>query len=623
MIDAKLLRENPDVVRAALTKRGESTDLVDQVLAADGDRRSSIAAFESLRAEQKGLGKQVAQAKGDERAALLERTKTLSAEVKATEAAANEAEARFDQLSRDLPNLVSDEAPVGGEKDFVVVEEIGKPRDFAAEGFEPRDHLELGELLGAIDMERGAKISGARFYFLKGVGALLQLGMLQLAIAQAVENGFTPMITPTLVKPEVMGGTGYLNAHDDVYRLDEPELYLVGTSEVPLAGYHMDEIIDVSNGPVRYAGWSSCYRREAGSHGKDTRGIIRVHQFDKVEMFSYCNLEDAAAEHQRLLGWEKEMLDKMELAYRVIDTATGDLGTSAYRKFDCEAWVPTQGAYRELTSTSNCTDYQARRLNIRHRDEDGKTRAVATLNGTLATTRWLVAILETHQQADGSVRVPAALRPYVGGRDVLEPVARVTDGWRPKAVALDIDGTLIDHDERISPAVIDAVRRTAAQVPVILATGRAYHTTRPVAELLGLPDGFVVASNGARTVRYPSGTAIDERTFDPTTVIASVRKHAPNARMAVEEHDDGAHGYRVTAPFPDGDLGKQAVVRVVPDAELAPEPVTRLIIRDPDASEADFVQLAERLGLHGVSYFVGWTAWLDIAPEGVDKIDRA
>ena len=424
MIDAKLLRENPDVVRAALTKRGESTDLVDQVLAADGDRRSSIAAFESLRAEQKGLGKQVAQAKGDERTALLERTKTLSAEVKATEAAATEAEARFGELSGKLPNLVSDEAPVGGEKDFIVLEEIGKPRDFAAEGFEPRDHLELGELLGAIDMERGAKVSGTRFYFLKGVGALLQLGMLQLAIAQAVENGFTPMITPTLVKPEVMGGTGYLNAHDDVYRLEEPELYLVGTSEVPLAGFHMDEIIDVSGGPIRYAGWSSCYRREAGSYGKDTRGIIRVHQFDKVEMFSYCTLEDAAAEHQRLLGWEKEMLDKMELAYRVIDTATGDLGASAYRKFDCEAWVPTQGSYRELTSTSNCTDFQARRLNIRHRDADGKPRPVATLNGTLATTRWLVAILETHQLADGSVRVPTALRPYVGGREVLEPVGR-------------------------------------------------------------------------------------------------------------------------------------------------------------------------------------------------------
>ncbi|WP_020390587.1 serine--tRNA ligase [Kribbella catacumbae] len=424
MIDAKLLRENPDVVRASLTKRGESTDLVDQVLAADGDRRSSIAAFESLRAEQKGLGKQVAQAKGDERTALLERTKALAAEVKATEAAATEAESRFDALAEKLPNLVADEAPVGGEKDFTVLEEIGKPRDFEAEGFQPRDHLELGELLGAIDMERGAKVSGARFYFLKGVGALLQLGMLQLAIAQAVENGFTPMITPSLVKPEVMGGTGYLSAHDDVYRLEEPELYLVGTSEVPLAGYHMDEILDVSNGPIRYAGWSSCYRREAGSYGKDTRGIIRVHQFDKVEMFSYCSLEEAAAEHQRLLGWEKEMLDKMELAYRVIDTATGDLGASAYRKFDCEAWVPTQGAYRELTSTSNCTDFQARRLNIRHRDADGKPRPVATLNGTLATTRWLVAILETHQQADGSVRVPAALRPYVGGREVLEPVGR-------------------------------------------------------------------------------------------------------------------------------------------------------------------------------------------------------
>jgi seryl-tRNA synthetase len=425
VIDAKLLRDNPDLVRTSQAKRGESTDLVDQLLAADSDRRSSIAAFESKRAEQKSLGKQVAQAKGDERAALLERTKALAAEVKAGEAAANEAEARFDELSRALPNLVADEAPAGGEDDYVVLEEIGKPRDFAAEGFEPRDHLELGEMLGAIDMVRGVKVSGARFYFLSGVGALLQLGMLQLAIAQAVENGFTPMITPSLVKPEVMGGTGFLGAHtEEVYRLAEEDLYLVGTSEVPLAGYHMDEILDLSAGPRRYAGWSSCYRREAGSYGKDTRGIIRVHQFDKVEMFSYCSLEDAAAEHQRLLGWEKEMLDKMELAYRVIDTAAGDLGSSAARKFDCEAWIPTQGRYRELTSTSNCTDFQARRLNIRERGADGRPRPVATLNGTLATTRWLVAILETHQQPDGSVRVPTALQPYVGGREVLEPVTR-------------------------------------------------------------------------------------------------------------------------------------------------------------------------------------------------------
>jgi seryl-tRNA synthetase len=324
-----------------------------------------------------------------------------------------------------VPNLVQNEVPAGGEDDYAVLEEIGKPRDFAAEGFEPRDHLELGELLGAIDMERGAKVSGARFYFLKGQGALLQLAMFQLAINQAVEAGFTPMVTPSLVKPEVMGGTGFLGSHaPEVYRLEADDLYLVGTSEVPLAGYHMDEILDLSGGPKRYAGLSSCYRREAGSYGKDTRGIIRVHQFDKVEMFSFCTIEEAAEEHQRLLAWEKEMLDKVELSYRVIDTAAGDLGASASRKFDCEAWIPTQGRYRELTSTSNCTDFQARRLNIRYKDADGNNRHAATLNGTLATTRWLAAILETHQQPDGTVRVPAALQPYLGGREALEPVGR-------------------------------------------------------------------------------------------------------------------------------------------------------------------------------------------------------
>ncbi len=425
MIDAKLLRENPDLVRASLVKRGESTDLVDEILAADTARRASIANFEKFRAEQKSLGRQISSAQGDERAALLERTKTLAAEVKAADAAQGEAEARFNELAARLPNLVADEAPAGGEDDYVVLDEIGKPRDFAAEGFEPRDHLELGELLGAIDMERGAKVSGSRFYFLTGQGALLQLALFQLAINQAVEAGFTPMVTPSLVKPEVMGGTGFLGAHaPEVYRLEADDLYLVGTSEVPLAGYHMDEILDLSNGPKRYAGLSSCYRREAGSHGKDTRGIIRVHQFDKVEMFSYTTIEDAAAEHQRLLEWEKEMLDKVELSYRIIDTAAGDLGTSASRKFDCEAWVPTQQKYRELTSTSNCTDFQARRLKIRYKDAEGNVRPVATLNGTLATTRWIVAILETHQQPDGSVRVPAALQPYLGGREELKPVAR-------------------------------------------------------------------------------------------------------------------------------------------------------------------------------------------------------
>ena len=425
MIDPKLLRDEPDLVRASLAKRGESSDLVDDLLAADAARRTAIAEFESRRAEQKSLGKQISSAQGDERTALLERTKTLAADVKTAEAASNEAGARYDELAERLPNLVQPEVPAGGEDDFAVLEEIGKPRDFAAEGFEPKDHLALLEGLAGVDMERGAKVSGARFYFTTGQGALLQLALFQMAVAQAVEAGFVPMITPSLVKPEVMGGTGFLGSHaPEVYRLEADDLYLVGTSEVPLAGYHMDEIIDLSTGPKRYAGISSCYRREAGSYGKDTRGIIRVHQFDKVEMFSYTTIDQAAAEHQRLLDWEKQMLDKVELSYRVIDTAAGDLGTSASRKFDCEAWVPTQGKYRELTSTSNCTDFQARRLNIRHRDAGGKPVHVATLNGTLMTPRWMVALVETHQQADGSVRVPAALQPHLGGREILEPVGR-------------------------------------------------------------------------------------------------------------------------------------------------------------------------------------------------------
>jgi seryl-tRNA synthetase len=272
-------------------------------------------------------------------------------------------------------------------------------------------------------MERGAKVSGARFYFLKGIVAQLQLALLNMGMQQAVENGFTAMITPSLVRPEIMDGTGFLGAHaSEIYQLREEDQYLVGTSEVALAGFHAEEILDLSDGPARYAGWSSCYRREAGSYGKDTRGIIRVHQFDKIEMFSYCKPEDAIDEHQRLLGWEKDMLAKIEVPYRVIDTAAGDLGSSAARKFDCEAWVPSQRAYRELTSTSNCTTFQARRLNVRYRDEQGKPRIAATLNGTLATTRWLVAILENHQLADGSVRVPTAMRPFLGGRELLEPV---------------------------------------------------------------------------------------------------------------------------------------------------------------------------------------------------------
>jgi seryl-tRNA synthetase len=309
----------------------------------------------------------------------------------------------------------------------VVLEQVGTPRDFAAEGFEPRDHIELGRMLGAIDLDRGAKVSGSRFYYLTGVGADLELALVSMAMDQARDAGFTTVIPPALVKPRAMDGTGFLGqAADDVYRIEGEDLYLVGTSEVPLAAYHSDEILDAATLPRRYAAFSPCFRKEAGSHGKDTRGIIRVHWFDKVEMFTYTTVEESYAEHERLLAWEKEFLTKLELAFRVIDVAAGDLGLSAQRKFDCEAWIPTQGKYRELTSTSNCTDFQSRRLDIRMRDQGstGRTTHVATLNGTLcAMTRTIVAILETHQQADGSVRVPEALRPYLQGREVLTPVA--------------------------------------------------------------------------------------------------------------------------------------------------------------------------------------------------------
>jgi len=426
VIDLRVVRDNPDLVRASQVARGDDPALVDQVLDADSRRRSALTEFEQLRAEQKSLGKDVAKAQGDERAALLARTKTIAEQVKALQADADDADKTLTELSRQIANIVEG-APAGGEDDYVVLRTEGTIRDFQAEygaDFVPRDHLDLGERLKAIDTERGAKVSGSRFYYLTGIGARLELALLNAAMDQAYAAGFTPMITPTLVKPEIMAGTGFLGAHaDEIYRLEADDLYLTGTSEVALAGYHSNEILDLSDGPQRYAGWSACYRREAGSYGKDTRGIIRVHQFHKVEMFSYVPVEEADAEHERLLAWEEQMLAKAELPYRVIDTAAGDLGSSAARKFDCEAWLPTQNRFLELTSTSNCTTFQARRLGIRERTAAGDTRPVATLNGTLGTTRWIVAILENHQQADGSVRVPEGLRPYLGGLEVLEPVS--------------------------------------------------------------------------------------------------------------------------------------------------------------------------------------------------------
>ncbi|GGK65206.1 serine--tRNA ligase [Streptomyces flaveus] len=425
MIDLRLLREDPDRVRASQRARGEDVALVDALLSADERRRSSGVRFDELRAEQRALGKLIPKASGDEKAELLKKAGELAADVKAADAAKDEAAAEAQELLLQLSNLVHPDVPVGGEEDFVTLETHGTIRDFAAEGFEPKDHLELGTTLGAIDVERGAKVSGSRFYFLTGVGALLELALVNAAMAQATAAGFTPMLTPALVRPQAMAGTGFLGqAAQDVYRLDNDDLYLVGTSEVALAAYHMDEIIDGDRLPMRYAGFSPCFRREAGSHGKDTRGIFRVHQFDKVEMFSYVDPADSRAEHQRLLDWEKQWLTSLELPFRVIDVASADLGSSAARKFDCEAWIPTQGKYRELTSTSDCTEFQSRRLAIRMRD--GKTvKPLATLNGTLcAVPRTIVAILENHQQADGSVRVPEVLRPFLGGREILEPVAK-------------------------------------------------------------------------------------------------------------------------------------------------------------------------------------------------------
>jgi seryl-tRNA synthetase len=417
VIDLKLLRDNPDAVRESQKKRGEDPTLVDTLLAADTARRTAISSADSLRAEQKAASKKVGAASADDRPKLLQQAKDLAEQVKSAEAKQAEAEATFVAAHMAISNVIIDGVPAGGEDNFAVLDVVGEPAAID----NPKDHLELGEALGLLDMERGAKVSGSRFYFLTGQGALLQLGLLQMAIRLAADNGFVPIIPPVLVRPEVMSGTGFLGAHaDEIYRVEADDLYLVGTSEVPLAGYHADEILDLSGGPLRYAGWSSCFRREAGSYGKDTRGIMRVHQFDKVEAFVYCDPADAEAEHERLLGWQREMLARIEVPYRVIDVAAGDLGSSAARKFDCEAWVPTQQAYRELTSTSNCTTFQARRLATRYRDSNGKPQIAATLNGTLATTRWLVAILENHQRPDGSVRVPEALVPFVG-TEVLEP----------------------------------------------------------------------------------------------------------------------------------------------------------------------------------------------------------
>jgi len=421
VIDPVLLRENPELVRESQRARRAPEEYVDEALQADAARRAAITEFEALRAEQNAHGKLVAKAPAEQKQQLVGQAQELAARVRQAQARASAAGEAFDTAVRRIGNIIVQGVPAGGEEDFVVLREVGSVPSFP---FPPRDHLELGERLGGIDMARGAKVSGARFYYLKGDVARLEMALISLGLDLALSEGFVPVVPPTLVKPEIMGGTGFLGEHAaEVYYLPDDELYLTGTSEVALAGLHSDEIVDLSAGPLRYAGVSTCYRREAGSHGKDTRGIIRVHQFQKLEMFVYADPAQAEAEHERLLGWQEQMMSALGLAYRVIDVAAGDLGSSAARKFDVEAWIPTQGAYRELTSTSNCTTFQARRLATRFRGEDGRTSPVATLNGTLATTRWIVALLETHQREDGSVVLPEALRPYLGGIERLEPKA--------------------------------------------------------------------------------------------------------------------------------------------------------------------------------------------------------
>jgi len=434
VIDPNILRSDPDRIRESQRRRGEDVGVVDRLIEADQQARDARQLFDELRNEQKVLGKQIGPLQGQLKKAdddakhalqsqvdeLMSAAQDLADRVKSAEATADEAAERASALWLEISNLVNLDSPVGGEEDFVVLEHVGTPRDFAAEGFEPKDHLEIGEALKAIDVERGAKVSGSRFFYLTGPGAELEFALLNLAMEQARSHGLIPVITPALVLPSAMEGTGFLGqAAENVYRIESDDMYLVGTSEVPLAALHSDEIIDAEELPLRYAGWSSCFRREAGSYGKDTRGIIRVHQFDKVEMFVFCDPAEAETEHANLLAWEKEFVNALEIPYRVIDVATGDLGSSAAKKYDIEAWIPTQDAYREITSTSNTTEFQARRLKIRMR-KDGNTAPLATLNGTLcAMPRIIVALLENHQQADGSVTVPAALRPYLGGRSTL------------------------------------------------------------------------------------------------------------------------------------------------------------------------------------------------------------
>jgi seryl-tRNA synthetase len=421
VLDIKQIREDPEPFRVGLGRRNLA-HTVDELLAADERRRALTKRAEELRAAQNRASKAIGRAQAAEKQSLIDEVAGVSAELKQVEPQLADAEAALADLLATTPNLPHSDAPDGfTEEDARELKRVGVVPEFA---FEPRDHAALGALLGVIDTERGARTSGSRFVYLLGDLVLLQFALVRHALDLLVERGFVPMIPPVLVREEAMYGTGFLPTDAvNIYRLEEDELYLVGTSEVPLAAFHMSEILDEPVLPARYTGYSTCFRREAGTYGKDMGGMFRVHQFDKVEMFSFTTPETSETEHEMILAVEEEIVSNLELPYRVVDTAAGDLGGAAARKFDIEAWLPGQGRYREVTSCSNCTDYQARRLQTRLRRADGTVEVLHTLNGTAtAIGRTIIAILENHQQEDGSVLLPAKLHPYLPERaQVLTP----------------------------------------------------------------------------------------------------------------------------------------------------------------------------------------------------------
>jgi len=412
MLDIRKIREDPDGVRKALARRGEGYD-IDEVLRLDEERRAAQARADELRAEQKRSGKEVAALQGDAKQGLLARLKASSDELTELERGQTANAERLRALLLAIPNLPHDSVPEGvTDDDNVELHRVGQP---AIHDFEAKDHLDLGVALDIIDVERAARASGSRFAYLKGKGALLWQALSRFALDQLANEGFTPVVPPVLVRREAMEGTGFLPTDEQqIYKTADDDLYLVGTSEVPLAALHMDEIFEPSALPVRYAGLSSCFRREAGTHGRDTRGIFRMHQFEKVEMFAFVRAEDSWTEHDRLIAIEESLLQTLGLPYRAVAVCTGELGASAAKKVDLEAWFPGQQRYREVTSCSNTTDYQARRLNARVRAENG-TEIVHTLNGTAVTSsRHVAAIVENFQRSNGSVEIPKALRPYCG-----------------------------------------------------------------------------------------------------------------------------------------------------------------------------------------------------------------